>query len=206
MPKKRQKVNPTYTCTFNFGFASDSRRLRQAMWSERMRGMQCSVSGRRSLCYIVVMVQKSFCCGSPLVLLTGSGNSSTPSTGLFRDHFPRLPWLHSCNFQVSTVPHVPAEHENSPTIFTGFRSMQCTVRYIALSLTTLQCIQNFFSQTLFDFKRMVSHSISPKFSGKIPYVLSKPRICFLGSKDKTVLFWTGLSRSGKRTQKSEFRP
>ena len=33
---------------------------------------------------------------------------------------------------------------------------------------------------------MVSHSISPKFSGKIPYVLSKPRICFLGSKDKTV--------------------
>ena len=28
------------------------------------------------------------------------------------------------------------------------------------------------SQILFDFKRMVSHSISPKFSGKIPYVLS----------------------------------
>ena len=45
-----------------------------------------------------------------------------------------------------------------------------------------------FSQTLFDFKRMVSHSISPKSSGKIPYVLSKPRICFLGSKDKTALF------------------
>ena len=45
-----------------------------------------------------------------------------------------------------------------------------------------------FSQTLFDFKRMVSHSISPKFSGKIPYVLSKPQICFLGSKDKIVLF------------------
>ena len=44
-----------------------------------------------------------------------------------------------------------------------------------------------FSQILFDFIRMVSHSIFPKFSGKIPYVLSKPRICFLGSKDKTVL-------------------
>ena len=57
-----------------------------------------------------------------------------------------------------------------------------------------------FSQTFFDFKRMVSHSISPKFSGKIPYVLSKPRICSLGSKDKTVLFLTGLSRSEKRTQ------
>ena len=54
--------------------------------------------------------------------------------------------------------------------------------------TVVQCIQKFFSQTLFDFKRMVSHSISPKLSGKIPYVLSKPRICFLGSKDKTVLF------------------
>ena len=40
-----------------------------------------------------------------------------------------------------------------------------------------------FFQTLFDFKRLVSHSISPKYSGKIPYVLSKPRICFLGSKD-----------------------
>ena len=51
----------------------------------------------------------------------------------------------------------------------------------------IQCIQKFFSQTLFDFKRMVSHSISPKLSGKIPYVLSKPRICFLGSKDKAVL-------------------
>ena len=50
----------------------------------------------------------------------------------------------------------------------------------------VQCIQKFFSQILFDFKRMVSYSISPKFSGKIPYVLSKPRICFLGSKDKTV--------------------
>ena len=44
-----------------------------------------------------------------------------------------------------------------------------------------------FSQTLFDFKRMVSNSIFPKFSGKIPYILSKPGICFLGSKDKTVL-------------------
>ena len=44
-----------------------------------------------------------------------------------------------------------------------------------------------FSQILFDFKRMVSHSISPKFSGNIPYVLSKPRICFVGSKEKTVL-------------------
>ena len=54
----------------------------------------------------------------------------------FQDHTPRLPWLHRCNFQVSTVPHVPAEHENSPTIFIGFRSMQCCVRYIALSLTT----------------------------------------------------------------------
>ena len=45
-----------------------------------------------------------------------------------------------------------------------------------------------FSQILFDFKRMVFRSIIPKFSGKIPYVLSKPRICFLGSKDKKVLF------------------
>ena len=48
----------------------------------------------------------------------------------------------------------------------------------------LQCIQNFFAQILFDFIRMVSHSISPKFSGKIPYVLSKPRICFWGPKIK----------------------
>ena len=52
----------------------------------------------------------------------------------------------------------------------------------------IQCIQLSFSQTLFDFKRLVFHSISPKFSGEIPYVLSKPRICFLGSKDKRVLF------------------
>ena len=44
-----------------------------------------------------------------------------------------------------------------------------------------------FFPNLFDFKRMVSHSISPKFSGKIPYVLSKPRNCFLGSNNKSVL-------------------
>ena len=62
-------------------------------------------------------------------------------------------------------------------------SEQTASSYIIL----LQCIQKFFSQILFDFIRMVSHSISPKFSGKIPYVLSKPRIYFLGSKDKTVL-------------------
>ena len=49
-------------------------------------------------------------------------------------------------------------------------------------------VKKYFSQALFDFKRMDSHSISPKFSGKILYILSKPRICFLGSKDETVLF------------------
>ena len=62
----------------------------------------------------------------------------------------------------------------------------------------VQCIQLFFSQTLFNFKRLVSHSISPKFSGKIPYVFSKHRICFWGPKIK-VLFQTSFSRSGKRT-------
>ena len=46
----------------------------------------------------------------------------------------------------------------------------------------------------------------PKFSGKIPFVLSKPRICFLGSKDKRVLFETGLSWSERHTQKFEFQP
>ena len=61
----------------------------------------------------------------------------------------------------------------------------------------LQCIRLFFSQILFDFKRLVSHSISPKFSGNIPYVLSKPRICFLGSKDKTVLLTTRKANWGK---------
>ena len=97
-----------------------------------------SVEGDR--CAILIVVQKGLWCGGPLALLTGSGNTSTPSTGLFQDHTPRLPWLHRCNFQVSiqaaTVPHVPEEHENSPTIFIGFRSMQCCIRYIALSLTT----------------------------------------------------------------------
>ena len=58
--------------------------------------------------------------------------------------------------------------------------------HIQLYIATVH--SEIFSQILFDFKRMVSYSISPKFSGKIPYVLSKPRICFLGSKDKTVLF------------------
>ena len=69
----------------------------------------------------------------------------------------------------------------------------------------LQCIQLFFSQTWFDFQRSVSHSTSPKFLGKTPYFLRKPRICFLGPKKKQ-FFWTSLSRWWKRTQKSEFRP
>ena len=64
----------------------------------------------------------------------------------------------------------------------------CTKPEDTPSEMLLQCIQKFFSQILFYFKRTVSHSISPKFSGKIPYVLSKPRIFFLGSKDRTVLF------------------
>ena len=55
----------------------------------------------------------------------------------------------------------------------------------------VQCIQLFFSQTLFDFQWSVSRSISTKFSGKTPYVLSKPQICFLGSKEKQFCFKQG---------------
>ena len=48
-----------------------------------------SVEGDRFA--ILIAVQKGLCCGGPLALLTGSGNTSTPSTGLFQDHTPRLP-------------------------------------------------------------------------------------------------------------------
>ena len=73
-----------------------------------------------------------------------------------------------------------------------FRASQHSVVHIEALLTSnqspVQCIQKFFSQILFDFKRMVSYSISPKFSGKIPYVLSKPLICFWGPKIKQFCF------------------
>ena len=49
--KKKTKSTPHIQVPLGFGFASDSRRLRPAMGSERMWGIQCSVSGRRSLCY-----------------------------------------------------------------------------------------------------------------------------------------------------------
>ena len=78
--------------------------------------------------------------------------------------------------------------ESIPSTMCKTARRECVHQPQNLEDRTLQCIQKYFSQILFDFKRMVSHSISPKFSGEIPYVLSKPRICFLGSKDKTVLF------------------
>ena len=52
---------------------------------------------------------------------------------------------------------------------TGFWKPQPGRRTMSVNLQisrTVQCIQLFWSQTLFGFKRWVSHSISPKFSGK----------------------------------------
>ena len=44
----------------------------------------------------------------------------------------------------------------------------------------LQCIQKFFSQTLFDFKKSISGPIELKFSGKTLYAILLPRIFFGG--------------------------
>ena len=43
----------------------------------------------------------------------------------------------------------------------------------------LQCIQKFFSQTLFDFKKSISGPIELKFSGKTLYAILWPRISSL---------------------------
>ena len=108
---------------------------------------------------------------------------------------PRSHLRQKCNFGPAVMPYAYCRQNvmgNSRTDSSEdqFYIYTCACHFWSInwSLQNVQCIQKFFSQTLFDFKRMVSHSISPKFSGKIPYVLSKPRICFLGSKDKTVLF------------------
>ena len=97
-------------------------------------------------------------------------------------------WQRKPSVSVDSPSKMRVHGASSDQFFVSlFRKMTAFPIVLELHLH-LQCIQKFFFQTLFDFKRMVSHSISPKFSGKIPYVLSKPRICFLGSKDKTVLF------------------
>ena len=44
------------------------------------------------------------------------------------------------------------------------------------ALESLQCIQKFFSQTLFDFKKSISGTIELKFSGKTLYAILQPRI------------------------------
>ena len=121
--KRRKKVNPIELPLALALYLIPGGWGRPCEVSECGEASAVSVEGDRFA--ILIVVQKGLWCGGQLALLTGSGNTSTPSTGLFQDHTPRLPWLHRCNFQVSiaTVPHVPAEHENSPTIFIGFRSI-----------------------------------------------------------------------------------
>ena len=78
-----------------------------------------SVEGDRFA--IVIVVQKGFWCGGPLALLAGSGNTSTPSTGLFQDHTPTLAMIAQLQLPSSTRSLV--EHENSRTTFVSFHSM-----------------------------------------------------------------------------------
>ena len=73
---------------------------------------------------------------------------------------------------------------------------QRTGQLVSVLHCVIQCIQKFFSQILFDFKRMVSHSISPNFQERFLISSASPEFVFLGSKDKTVLF----SFSVKQTQ------
>ena len=40
-----------------------------------------------------------------------------------------------------------------------------------MTVRVLQCIQKFFSQTLFDFKKSISGAIELKFSGKTLYAI-----------------------------------
>ena len=47
----------------------------------------------------------------------------------------------------------------------NFKPRFCTVSWKS-GARALQCIQKFFSQTLFDFKKSISGSIELKFSGK----------------------------------------
>ena len=99
-------------------------------------GSQCSVSGRRSLCHPHRGTER-------LMVWWSTGAADWFRQYLDTKH-RSLSGSHSTLAMIAqmqlpaaaTVPHVPAEHENSPTIFIGFRSMQCCVRYIALSLTT----------------------------------------------------------------------
>ena len=56
------------------------------------------------------------------------------------------------------------------------------------ALIHYSAFRNFFPKFCLILKEWFLTRFPPNFQGKIPYVLSKPRICFLGSKDKTVLF------------------
>ena len=138
--KKEEERKSTHWITFSFSFASLSRRLRQAMWSEWMWGSQCSVSGRRSLCHphrgterLMVWWSTGAADWFRQYLDTKHKSLSGSHSTLAMIAQMQLPSFNSGGNRSTTVP---AEHENSPTIFIGFRSMQCCVRYIALSLTT----------------------------------------------------------------------
>ena len=83
-----------------------------------------SVEGDRFA--IVIVVQKGFWCGGPL--LAGSGNTSTPSTGLFHDHTPTLAMIAQLQLPSSTGSLV--EHENSRTTFVSFQVHSTVLRQV----------------------------------------------------------------------------
>ena len=85
-----------------------------------------SVEGDRFA--IVIVVQKGFWCGGPLALLAGSGNTSTPSTGLFQDHTPTLAMIAQLQLPSSTGSLV--EHENSRTTFVSFQVHSTVLRQV----------------------------------------------------------------------------
>ena len=67
-------------------------------------------------------------------------------------------------------------------VLRGFRGRLSVLatNSVSRSAVWLQCIQFFFSKTLFDFKKSISGLIELKFSGKTPNEVLYAPICFWG--------------------------
>ena len=73
-------------------------------------------------------------------------------------------------------------------------------------LSRVQCIQNFFPKFCLILKEWFLTRFPPNFQERFLMSSASPEFVFWGPKIKQFCFKQVLSRSGKRTQKSEFRP
>ena len=85
----------------------------------------------------------------------------------------------SCVYLQNFATEFESSKVNLPKYFETYKN-RCFSTYPDFVSSPLQCIQFFFSKTLFDFKKSISGLIELKFSGKTPDEVRYAPIYFWG--------------------------